>query len=157
MVDLGLRLRLPARVTIKVTDWHGYDLSIHADLTDGRYRCAALEMTREDGTEAAPDEVPDLPITSLVKSGVYEVALYYLRDRPVHVRGTPSREQLVTIAKLYKVAVAVGEPPRKTVADAHDISISTAGRWIAMARKADFLTDTDVSGGGRPTRAASGE
>lgn len=150
-VDLGLQLRLPLTVDFEVSDWNGYDLAIQAELIDGRYQLVNLVMTRRCDTDAP---VPDLPIAPLVTAGVFDVALKCAGGKPQPRDGLPTRDELAEIARFYKMAVAVGEPPRKTVADLYGCSLSTAGRWVGMAREAGILDKVSMGAGSGRRRGA---
>jgi hypothetical protein len=55
-------------------------------------------------------------------------------------RGAPvTKETLTQVAELYRAAVANGDPPTQTIADAMHASRSTAARWVAKARKEKLL------------------
>ncbi len=50
-----------------------------------------------------------------------------------------SRPELERIAEIYREALRSGLPPTATVAERQQVARSTAGRWIAAARKAGIL------------------
>jgi len=47
----------------------------------------------------------------------------------------PVPETLEWVALLYRAAFATGDAPTKKIRDVFDISQSTAGAWVAKARK----------------------
>lgn len=58
----------------------------------------------------------------------------------------PVPETLGWVATLYRSAVATGDAPTKTIRDVFGISQSTAGAWVARARKEGFLGESEGPG-----------
>ena len=61
------------------------------------------------------------------------------RGRPRRRARTSARhgyddETLRIVARIYRVAYLVGDPPTKKVENVLDLPRSTAGRWVAAAR-----------------------
>ena len=68
---------------------------------------------------------------------------------PAPERGSPlSHEQLVWAARTYELAIALGRPPTKTIADRLGASLSTARVGVAQARAAG-LTHVEARPGSR--------
>lgn len=61
----------------------------------------------------------------------------------------PVRETLEYVALLYRAALAIGDPPTKTVRVMFGISQSTAGAWVAAARKQGYLGESEGPGKAR--------
>jgi hypothetical protein len=54
-------------------------------------------------------------------------------------RGPLREEDLKRVAEVYRGAIARGRPPTKTVAGELGVARSTAGRWVAEARRRGVL------------------
>ena len=61
-------------------------------------------------------------------------------------REGPTDEALWWASHLYRLAVIVNDPPTKSVEEALDLPRSTAGRWLALARKRGFLGASEGRG-----------
>jgi len=63
-------------------------------------------------------------------------------------RRTPGRPRVYddewfrSVAEIYLTAHRAGRPPTKAVAESHDVSKSTASKWVARARRLGFLAPT---------------
>jgi len=58
----------------------------------------------------------------------------------------PVPETLEWVALLYRAALAIGDPPTKTVREVFGLSSSTAGAWVATARKQGYLGESEGPG-----------
>lgn len=58
----------------------------------------------------------------------------------------PTDDTLRWVAHLYRLAVVVGNGPRKAVEEALSLPRATAGRWIALARERGFLGPSEGQG-----------
>ncbi len=155
-------------VTVKAAD-HPSGLSIEVDVVPDRGRLIvdAVRASRREGgpavTLAALRQVALQPFVKEALSMAYvrlavrdapysledalqrqergSVAWHMLdvedRDR---LRGAgPIDETLRWVALIYRTAVAIGEPPVKSVAGAFGVSLRTATNWVASARAAGHL------------------
>lgn len=150
-------------VKIYIVEWNGYDLVLETAFEDKdkRYRCAHLEMRRRsDGSEVSAEDLPDVPVAAFIRDGIYTAAGFYFdsaKARWAGEPGGPSDDTLSTVARVYKLAEAIGDAPRKAVQDVYGVSTSTAGRWLSAARKKRLLDKTTVGAGGgrRPKRVTA--
>jgi hypothetical protein len=179
IVDYETGVRLPVDLPMSIDDWNGYSINMKIQYSRGRYRCVRLTMTADvaetDGlpdVPEIPDELPDMPIATFIQDAAYQFGERLIRrfEQRVHDKeeplarfghllpeGSESFDQRSThlhlVALLYRLAEAAGAPPRKLVADAFGVSISTAGRWLAEARRVSLLPVVEVgTGGGRRRR-----
>ena len=58
----------------------------------------------------------------------------------------PTTETLEWVAYLYRLGLLRGDPPTKLVEQAIAIPRSTAGRWVAAARAAGLLGQSEGAG-----------
>lgn len=68
------------------------------------------------------------------------------RDRDRLKAAGPTDETLRWVALLYRVAVAVDEPPAKSIQGGFRVSLRTASNWVAAARRAGYLGPSDSTG-----------
>ncbi len=74
-----------------------------------------------------------------------------LQPRP-H-RGIPlTDDDLNTVVRIYRAALATGEPPTQAVAKQMFVARSTAGRWVAAARERGLLGKAKPRAGGELDR-----
>lgn len=143
---------MPQRGTVTVTDCGGYDLVLEIELEDGRYHCRQLRMTsREGGPEVTGEALRSVPVAGIVGDGVRSIAHLAavfggLRPPDNLAEHGPTREALEWVARIYRLAYAVGDTPKKAVESALDLSPATAGRWVAKAREAGYLGAAPVPG-----------
>ena len=58
----------------------------------------------------------------------------------------PVPETLEWVALLYRAALAIGDPPTKSVREVFELSSSTAGAWVGAARKQGYLGESEGPG-----------
>ena len=132
----------------------------------GEMSCRGLAVTQHNGTPITTDLLRKLPVAQLASEAVAYVAQPYTLDAsgvtitPVFPgsderaelyerfakngrrprRGSPiTDDNLRQVSTIYQAAVANGDPPTQSTADALHVSRSTASRWIAGARKRGLL------------------
>lgn len=148
--EFGPGFSMPVSLRIRVSDWNGYDLDIEVELEDRRYRCKTLTMRHcGEETDLPGGELPDVPVSAMISRGVRTYAADAWVMKSGSIEG-PTEENLQVVARLYTLATALGDPPRKAVESQFDIPTWTAARWIARARDAGYLTES--SSGGRPSQ-----
>ena len=137
---------LPADGTIRAEDWQGYDVEVGVELVDGRYRCRALHVwQRTDGVEVTGEAIRTLSLKRIMRAGTAKVEAFH----GLPVKGeTPTEDEkrLAWVARTYRRAYAVGDPPKQAVAEGLGVSSATAGRWISRARRAGLLGPAEGPG-----------
>jgi hypothetical protein len=157
-------LRLPSKLVFELVFLtngpEAYDLELEIAFQDGRYVCSGLRMRQHDDRgPVTGDAIRSVPIKMLVRQGVYAylleeqepaeegVRLIAWRDKvkpPEDLaKQGATEETLRWVAQTYELAVALNDPPTKTVQDMLGVSRATAGRWVAEARKRGLLDGED--------------
>lgn len=145
LVEIAPGLQVPARGTVVATDCNGYDLHATVELHGGRYQCRELCITsRDDGSEVTGEAVRSVPVAGVIREGVLSMArataaLGGLQPPDGITEHGPTREALEWVARIYRLAYAVGDTPKKAVESALGLPPATAGRWVARAREAGYL------------------
>lgn len=146
-VEIAPDLVLSTPLLIDVIDWEGYDLLLRLELVDGRYRCRELRVIQRDGgPEVTGETLRSVPVATFMrKSGA--AAAYPKSLREMAKQG-PTREVLDWVARVYRLAYAVGDAPKQQIAEKFGIAPSTAGRWIQRARRPEygFLSPAEETG-----------
>ena len=133
-----------------------YDVEADVLFEEGRFICNRLTVKRrEDGPPVTTEGLRAIAVATLLHvaaesnvmhttptgDGGYKATwpmLPMLSER-AQSGGGPSEEDLRLIATVYQVAYATGGAPTTTVMDRLGLPRSTAGRWIALARKRGLL------------------
>lgn len=162
LVPIAPGLVAPSRQLASVSEVNGYDVQLVvvvvpvADGRAGRFECVSVTVERREGGPAVTTEaLRGIPVASLVKqvgassvlvvSHVSEHELAAddksLTDEMVQrfKQSGPTDEVLWWVAYVYRLALAIGSPPTKLVAEWMELPRSTAGRWVAAARDRGFL------------------
>lgn len=130
-------------------EWNGAAVALTVSLVDGRFECTKLAFSSGEGSPPITTlMLRDLPLHTWVK----EAAASAQPERVVpacHCHKLDCEARLEQVAEIYRAAYLVRYPPKKAVSEALTLSESTAGRLIANARRAGFLSPTMV-GKGRP-------
>lgn len=149
-----------AEGTVKLTDYHGFDVSAVVAYDGERLVVDSLTVTRRAGGEPVTGEaLRKITIQAMLRDNLRAAT----RIRGGHgsqlpegtpVRGFqmiteeeverlrqagPAAETLAWVARIYRAADAIGDPPTKAVREAFGISQSTAGNWIGRARSAGLI------------------
>lgn len=170
-VELAPGLTVPDEVTVNVSDLRGYDVEAVIVPQGGRLVVAKIEMAqREGGPPVTGEAMRQLVMTPLIKAalgfahvklnirphdepytleeamrlqevGAVAWGLLGVEDRDRLKAAGPSGETLQWVALLYRVAVAIAEPPVKTIQGAFEISLRTATNWVAAARGEGLLEE----------------
>lgn len=155
-VGPGLFIQLPATVQVDPErDAAPYKLELKIDLVAGRVACVHLEITAEGEAPINGTGLRAIPIANYVRAAVGVLMMRGeaaagggMRFTPLSLpeegikEAGPTSESLRAVAALYTWAYIVGEPPAKAVEQGLGLPVSTAGRWIRLAREKGFL---DVS------------
>lgn len=155
----GLAVPVPTEVT--VDDWEGFDLTLVIGATPaqgdcaGRLHCQELTVRqREGGPPVTSEAIRSVPVATLMRRAGLNSLLtvnrggsstsfspFELTNETVErLRALgPVRESLEWVARLYRLALVLGDPPTRTVEASFGLPRSTAGRWVALAREQGLL------------------
>lgn len=160
-------LVMPDVVTVYGEDVAGYDVEVEVVPSSGRLVAQDVRVRQREGGPAVTGEaLRSVPVAALTKyaarhamaheyaDGVTSVTVRLFTSEVVeHMRSAgPVSSTLEAVAHLYRVAVLMGEPPTKAVEEKLGLPRSTAGRWVALARKEGHLGESE--GAGRAGEAA---
>jgi len=165
-VELAEGVRVPKRFSTIVrperADTLPYNVELMVGVENGRFVVDSLTARRRDGgPPVTSDGLRDVPVASLLRQAAQQM-LVGLEDVDDDSSGAlvddvqgllndaQSETRLRAIARSYRVAALLGDPPTQAVADAFGVARSTAGRWIAQAREMGVL------GPALPRRAGEG-
>jgi hypothetical protein len=124
---------------------------IEAKFRDGRFRVQKLVATkRPKGADITTDGIRQVPVGRIMGAAVESILIegtwgpnvvdWGPAVMPKRNKYTgPDDEALQLVSAYYVLASMVGVPPRTYVADRLGIPRSTASRWIALAREAQYL------------------
>ncbi len=154
-IDIGDGWKVPSRLTVAVD--HGeFAVRIEADYRDasGRYEVAAVTVSRLGDGEVTGLALRQVPVAGILRQGVVAVvfaddpARFEPSPRALGAQG-PTDETLRLVARVYRLATLLGDPPAQRVAEALGVSRSTASNWAIRARDRGLLTVQDPRGGRR--------
>ncbi len=157
-IDLGdgLYMHEETQVVTRESTW---DIDIDVGLEDGRLVADSIKVTRNsfsDGpvTSAVLREIPVGLLMNYAASGVFRRdtkgpngerwgwAAWPTKAEAEYVeKHGLDDETLRIVARIYRVAYLIGDTPTKRVETVLKQPRSTAGRWVAAARKAGYLSD----------------
>ncbi|MDQ3326023.1 MAG: hypothetical protein M3529_09975 [Actinomycetota bacterium] len=161
-IDLGDDLLMHADTRVTVRGW-SHDVDLRIGLDSGRLIAHELQVSRKDGGERVTSEVlRSVPVAKLVRAAA--ACVQHVRAR--HDGGGmtvgpawPSEDELVyverhrmdddtlrIVARIYRVAYLLGDPPTRKVEKLLDVPRSTAGRWVAAARERGYLSEAPGPG-----------
>lgn len=133
-------------VDAELDDYHGFDVRALLRLNQERWEIDQLEISRRSGgpaiTGAGIRELQPPAIIrktlSVLAPAEYRMSVAYgvigADEAQAAKANGPTRESLEAVAKVYRSAYAVQEPPTKAVQEVFGLSPRTAGSWIAKAR-----------------------
>lgn len=143
--------RLPCSITATGAD--GLVVDGEVDVLDGRFGFASMTVRTEDGRHVTGERLRSIPVAQIVRTVAERIVLTMRHPSPGTVAVSPfgapppktgrsvSDEQLEWLSDLYSFCRAVGEPPTQSVARAFEVSVPTATRWVARARKRKLIDD----------------
>lgn len=165
----------PVRVAPGLTAWsrssttfedvEGYDieLTVGFEASDGEHTsrptCDLLEIRRRPGGPPITlAGIRAVPVGELTKSAAADALMgaeavgngttrmsWLVMPKDIGAGG-PTEDALRWVATIYRVALVLGDSPTKAVREAFDLAQSTAGRWVALARKRGFLGSAEGPG-----------
>jgi len=158
-----------AEGTVVLSDYHGFDVTALVVYDGERLVVDSLTVSRREGGEPVTGEAlrkitiqamlrdnlraatrirggagADLPAGTVARGQgmISEDDADRLRD------SGPVPETLAWVARIYRAADVVGDPPTKAVRETFGISQSTAGNWIGRARSAGLIPPVRREGDG---------
>ena len=137
---------MPPDGTIHAEDWQGYNVEADVELIGGRYHCRAVRVVqRSDGAEVRGEALRTLSLSRVIRAGVQYVDWLHERRK---LEPPPSEDdrKMDWVARTYRRAYAVGDPPKQAIAQGLGVSPATAGRWISRARQAGLLGPAEGPG-----------
>lgn len=143
---------VPAEITVEVDDHGGYTVELVADYRpdSGRYETRTVTVRRGAAGEVTGEALRLVPPAGILRQGVAAEILADPNIGPVP-RGLgkagPTPETLRWVARLYALALLLGDAPTRRVAEGLQVPRSTAGRWVTRARDRGYLTVVDPRGG----------
>lgn len=163
-VDLGDGLFMWTDTRVK---WHGgtHEVEIQVVPVEGRLSAGEVSVRRHQGgagPAVTSEALRRIPVADLVSRAGYLVQADGVQlETPLGIsrQAWPSKEEgdyiarhglddttSAIVARIYRVAYLIGKPPTKTVETVLDLPRSTAGRWVAEARRRGFLGASQGSG-----------
>lgn len=153
LVGHGFAAHVPATLQSTNDDGLEYDLEMEVDFVGDKLACTRLQATRRDGgSDVTGEGLRAIPVARLVQEVIATVLLEV--DPPVRAGEHamhpfvwppddfaghgPTDEALRHVARVYRWAHAIGEPPVRTL-EGLGLSRGTANRWVSMARKQGLL------------------
>jgi hypothetical protein len=144
----GGRYDVPNRVDALVDKPDLPRCQLRVEIVEGRPACTHLTLLRRPGEAALTSLAIRVPlkelvieISRLVVGGLTGTEPQELR--PKAPRAEPGKrlpqERLEEVARVYRYALSHDRPPTNAVAEALDVSRSTAGRYVVRARRAGLL------------------
>lgn len=153
LVDIGDGHKVPSEITAIAEDVDGYTVTLTAVYrpASGRYEAREMTVRSENGQEVSGEALRSVPVATILRDGIMSAlqaatALTF-GPPPSDLGKRPTQEALEWVARIYRLALLVGEAPTQAVAGALDLPRSTAGRWVMRARDRGLLTVQDPRGG----------
>lgn len=150
IVDLGDGVKVPAEVTVTARDAGGYDVELIAayDAAAGRYLTRQVLVRATNGGEVTSEALRSIPVAKILRDGLMGalqavMALSFAPPPGDIGKAGPTTETLQWVARIYRLALLVGDAPAQAVASALNVPRSTASRWATRARDRGFLTVVD--------------
>ncbi|MEU8297641.1 hypothetical protein AB0C04_10175 [Micromonospora sp. NPDC048909] len=144
-------LTIPAKIQgmwiTNAIDGLEVDLTAEYDSEAGRY-IASEVVVRAAGQEVTSQIMRSIPVAALLRHAVTNAIgavdlVPQLPDSAEVLQPGPSVATLRHVARVYRLALLLGDPPTARVAESLEVPRSTAGRWVTRARDRGYLTVTD--------------
>lgn len=159
-VDLGDGLYMHEETWVVAwnAEWNErvWDIEIRVVVVDGRLAADSVAVYRVPNSDGpvTSTALRDLPIKTLVSYAINGVLRADSDEAERWGLGAwPTAEEgeyvathglddttLQIVARIYRVAYLIGDPPTKKVETLLQIPRSTAGRWVAASREAGYLS-----------------
>jgi hypothetical protein len=151
-VGNGFAAHVPATLESTPKDDLDYDLRMTVDFVAGKLVCTSLQAnSREGGVPVTGEGLRAIPVARLVQQVISKVLLevepakgggaqfHSFRWPPEDFAADgPTDEALGHVARVYRWAHAVGEPPVRTL-EQLGLPRGTANRWVTLARQRGLL------------------
>jgi hypothetical protein len=150
------------KLTVVKQEINGYAVEVDVVPEAGRLVAQAVRVTNLPGGPAVTGEaIRSVPVAMLTKLAARHLMQFtehegYTEWEPgltldsatvARLRENgPRTETLEAVTYLYRLALLVGDPPTKVVETVLGVPRSTAGRWVAAARKHGLLGPSEGSG-----------
>jgi hypothetical protein len=160
--ELAPGVRIYNRVRYESSDYFGYELSAVSEFRSGRMVIVELSFReRGDGPSITAEELRKVPLSPIARHSVFlktpdaddaatpsgvSATRRLLEDFKNQLAPANEEARIQMAATAYRLALAVGEPPTKFVAEAFAVSHRTAGLWIEKARRAGYLGESQGPG-----------
>lgn len=155
-IEVGDGWKVPSRIT--VTADHGeFAVRIEGEYRDtsGRYEVDEVAVSRRGDGEVTGLALRQVPVAAILRQGVVHIVTADAQrllpgpdPREVAAQG-PTDATLREVARWYRFATLLGDPPAQRVAEALGVSRSLASNWAIRARDRGYLTVQDPRGGRR--------
>ena len=154
-IEVGDGWKVPSRIT--VTADHGeFAVRIEGEYRDasGRYEVDEVAVSRRGDGEVTGLALRQVPVAAILRQGVVttvfadDPARFELPPNVLAAQG-PTDDTLRMVARVYRLATLLGDPPAQRVAEALGVSRSLASNWAIRARDRGYLTVQDPRGGRR--------
>ncbi|GLZ05000.1 hypothetical protein Acsp03_24660 [Actinomadura sp. NBRC 104412] len=149
-LDIGDGVKIPNLITVSADEVGGYAVELMAEYDDqaGRYVARMAVVRAGDGAEVTGEVLRSIPLATILRDGVMDAlraTLLLSGARPPVDAGKtgPTTETLRWVARIYRLAVLLGDAPTQAVASGLGVPRSTAGRWVTRARDRGLLTVVD--------------
>lgn len=172
-IEIAPGLLMPSETLVTDDNYRGYRVAATVTPDRGRLVVSSLSVHRlDDGTPVTGEGLRQIALTPFIKaalSAAYSQLAAVPHDDPAAIEDArrraaggqvawgllnvadrdrlkaagPTEETLRWVALLYRVAVAVAEPPVKSVQGAFGVSLRTASNWVAAARRGGLLEAVD--------------
>lgn len=161
MVEVAPGLAMPRMITIDCEGVAGYNVSMDVAGQDGRLAAVEIRVTqRPGGPPVTGEALRSIPVAAVTKLAGAKVVTFEQKDGYVEMTARvltpemvediresgPTKKTLDWVAYLYRLAVLQGEPPTQAVETTLQVPRSTAGRWVAQARRQGFLGPAEGQG-----------
>jgi hypothetical protein len=170
-VTIAKGFKLWREVVIEVSDYHGMGMDVTVSWSDELRQLVVSRIDirqPEGGAPITAEALRQIAMQQFVRHSV----IASVRDGLTPMGGEDNQERMAFglipreqveqcqaagpvpetlkwVALLYRGALAMGDAPTKKIRDVFDISQSTAGAWVAAARKQGHLGESEGPGKAR--------
>ncbi|WP_433283349.1 hypothetical protein [Micromonospora sp. CA-244673] len=149
VLDDGLTIPEKIHAEWKDIDGQYVDLTAEYDARVGRYIAREVSVRAIREHEVTGESLRNIPVASMVRRAVTREVVPLLTasqgplDQAEVLQPGPAVSTLRHVARVYRLALLVGDAPTARVAESLEVPRSTAGRWVTRARDRGYLTVTD--------------
>lgn len=144
-IDIGDGITIPAEVgATAYTAGFVVEVTAAYDAGSGRYVARRVVVQAEGGQEVTGEVLRGITVAQMVRLATQNSFGRQLAEWPAELAKVgPTTETLQQVARIYRLALLLGDAPTNAVASALGVPRSTAGRWVTRARDRGFLTVID--------------